>query len=801
MTEKDYKVELEFIAVGGNRHPSAADWAPGLLAFGAGNNIALWDPEDERQNGISCLLAGHTDIVNAVKICDVPNGRRYILSGGADKAIRIWSCNDAKPPSFEETCCINSHQGSINTISSLAEEDKALFVTGAADSTVKVWSLCEPGTHLQQSICLHPPFLPLTTATSVLSDRTVVLAVAGTSCLIQLYSRSADSGMFVLRATLSGHESWIRSLDFVVDKQDLLLASASQDKYIRLWRLQMDTEKSMHDQNRSADPTIFGIKRSLSNKAHLFNTESAKYSVTFEALLVGHEDWVYTTRWAPSQSREASPTLLSASADNSLAIWQVDIPSSVWVCNARIGEISAQKGSTTATGSIGGYWMGLWQPDAKSVVSLGRTGSWRKWCYDPNNSLWNQAIGISGHVREVRSLTWAPDGSYLLTTSSDQTTRMFAQWNREYHSSWHEFSRPQIHGYDLNCIESLEANCFLSGADEKLLRVFTKPNMVDKLLVNLSGVPSTVHDGLADTADMPVLGLSNKAIVSATDAGFPHGAVSDDTKNFHSSDLSVAPPTNFANAVHPPFEDDLARHTLWPELEKLYGHGYEISAVAASNDGSLVATACKASSIDHAVIRLYETKYWREVKPSLAAHSLTVTSLAFSKDDRFLLSVGRDRQLAVFEKNNENVKQYHMLTSNSKAHTRMILDCSWAPLSTGHVFATAGRDKNVKIWRLDGNIIDCLANISVGSAITAVAFNLRTSVDGSILMAFGTEDGGIKMSKIKNNNFKLIATKQIPRVFCPSAGVSSLRWRTVAVQDQLAVASEDSSLRILNLTC
>jgi hypothetical protein len=38
---------LQYISVGGNRHPAAADWTGnngGIVAFGAGNNIALWNP-------------------------------------------------------------------------------------------------------------------------------------------------------------------------------------------------------------------------------------------------------------------------------------------------------------------------------------------------------------------------------------------------------------------------------------------------------------------------------------------------------------------------------------------------------------------------------------------------------------------------------------------------------------------------------------------------------------------------------------------------------------------------------------
>ncbi len=93
-----------------------------------------------------------------------------------------------------------------------------------------------------------------------------------------------------------------------------------------------------------------------------------------------------------------------------------------------------------------------------------------------------------------------------------------------------------------------------------------------------------------------------------------------------------------------------------PETEKLYGHGYEISILTASHDGSIIATACKASSIDHAVIRLFETKTWHEIKPPLTAHSLTVTRLRFSADDKYLLSVEEiDNGLFSAEMRNERV--------------------------------------------------------------------------------------------------------------------------------------------------
>ena len=764
-------------------------------------------------------MTGHSDLVNVAKFFHTEKRkRRILLSGAADKTIRVW-CNDAQPSAqFREVKSINDHSHAINTIAVCPQ--RCLFVSGSADATLKIWKLTydsldygslanekqdEIIIELQQSIDLQPKFLPLAVAVAPLPGLdSTILAVAGTKSTIQIFV--SDGAIFKLSSTLAGHEGWIRSLDFIQEPTehggDILLASASQDKFVRLWRLHQGTELPTASAAVN-DPALGALGKSLSNKAHKFESRGVQYSLTFEALLLGHEDWIYSARWRP---KGGSLQLLTASADNSLAIWQPDPHSGLWICSTRLGEISAQKGATTATGSTGGFWTALWSPEGNSVVSLGRTGSWRLWRSTGHESDWIPRVSVSGHVKEVQDLAWSRDGSYLLSTSSDQTTRLFARWNRNSVSSWHEFSRPQIHGYDLNCIDMTNNAQFISGADEKLLRVFDEPRAVANLLETVCGIEVASGRHSIDAANIPVLGLSNKAIDIVDDNNPEPDLDGDADKQAYAGDAATVHKITL-DFDHPPLEDHLSRHLLWPETEKLYGHGYEISAVAASHDGSLVATACKASSVDHAVIRLYETKDWREIKPALTSHSLTVTSLAFSPDDRFLLSTGRDRKWTVFVRSSDKTTEYRQISSDPKGHSRMVLAGRWASLEFGHVFATAGRDKSVKFWSLDpanGFESVCKSTISAGSAVTALDFLPKPpSQDcGLFTFSYGTEEGKIIIHQI-SKDFNISEPVQVARQILPSKAINQLRWQPSSQQQDsargpslLAAASDDSSVRL-----
>ncbi|KAJ2902400.1 elongator protein 2 [Zalerion maritima] len=890
------KAQSEYISVGANRHTAVADWSEdGLLAFGADVNVALWKPTDSTSCGIQILLSGHKDVIKVVKF--IPKTRlddtcSYLITGADDKTLRVWRINTQ----ISTSECVQveeSHTAAINCISvtktsTELSEQEIIIATGGADATIRIWkfdnaSQSDSPLKPVQMIKTTPKFFPLCLSVSELGaarNGSYVLAAAGTRNTIHIYiGDTADSDLaFTSAATLSGHEGWIRSLDISPEPRssstsassppDLLLASASQDKYIRLWRIHAG--HALPPLSTGAESAFAGGARSPANKAHRINSSGAgEYSVTFEALLLGHEDWIYSARWHTNKSVSSNKLqLLSTSADNSLAIWEPDVDSGIWLSAARLGEISREKGATTATGSTGGFWTGLWSPDGTAVVTLGRTGGWRMWRRSPSTGAgpqdWKQFVAIGGHIKPVTGVTWEKNGRYLLSTSHDQTTRLHARWKgsegQEKDRGYHELARPQIHGYDLNCISTLSPTSFVSGADEKLMRVFKMPKGVADLLSRVSGISATTTtprgstieehpEDLPNAANMPVLGLSNKATDTDGTTSAPKDQPPNNTEATEPSPSALSP-------SYPPHEDILSRHSLFPETEKLYGHGYEISCLSANSSGTLIASACKATSLEHAVIRLFETEKWTEVTPPLKMHGLTCTRVRFSsggREDR-ILSVGRDRAWGVFEKQSKNKKavcgevegkaageapegaekeaeeekhRYELKYSNLKAHSRMINDCAWAP--SGNSFVTAGRDRTVKFWKLppaaslsssssSGPHLDSTSTaatitgktiVTESSPVTAVDFLPFTVGCGPwlkklVVLAVGTEVGRVSVHIGSEDGDGVFASGKecgidIDYRFNLPKAVHQLAWRpSYSGAPELAVAGEDGSLRIIS---
>lgn len=128
--------------------------------------------------------------------------------------------------------------------------------------------------------------------------------------------------------------------------------------------------------------------------------------------------------------------------------------------------------------------------DKDHIIGYTYNGAMYKWDYDAKDSNYKSAPIVHGHFNIVSDLDWDNSSSLLLTTSKDQTTRIFGHWkDKDY---WYEFNRPQIHGYDLNSISFVYnktndlINKIASGADEKIIRLFEPSFSLIKFVENLS---------------------------------------------------------------------------------------------------------------------------------------------------------------------------------------------------------------------------------------------------------------------------------------------------------------------------
>ncbi|KAK9463378.1 WD40-repeat-containing domain protein [Lipomyces oligophaga] len=844
-------ISVRHIAIGANRVPYVASASPddsGVVAFCADKYVALWAPEGEYR-GVQTLLNGHSAAVSAV--CFIGPG--LLASGSIDGELRIWK----RESQFGFSCISNlrTHSRSISALSETS--DHKFMFAGSADGRVSCWRVRsfvdEPVQSIDpvEVIQLSKGFFPLGLAAETVrpkgSSPVYILAVGATNPRIQVFlSAVTDNPKFTQIAILNGHEDWVHAVAFQHFKEPdgadvLYLASGSQDRYIRLWKI-LPVQKY----EASTDDTFLMLADPLfQNTMYKFDipgTQTSEYAIVFDALLIGHDDWIFSISWDPTPARMR---LLSASADSSLMIWAPDETSGIWVSQGRLGDLSI-KGASSATGSSGGFWSALWDPRAhpKWVATVGKSGSWRVWGLNREDERWIPKVAVSGHTRESTGLSWSPDGGYLLTTSLDQTTRLLAELKRPGKAvSWHEFARPQIHGYDMICVASLTPTVFVSAGDEKVVRVFEMSRSVATMLHDLCELDvATKHnmkvggvdDELPDAAAVPSLGLSNKAVrVSASAAGEEENILLDNDEDAEAKEDTAAwikavdSQTNGERAM--PFESDLQRHTLFPEIDKLYGHGFEISALALTHNGRVLATACKANTAAHGVIRLFDTKHWREIRPPLAeAHALTITSLEFSPDDRYLLSTGRDRKFFIWERSSkisdessESEMRYDLRYTSGKGHTRIIWDGSWAPegiqdRGSGYVFATASRDRTLRLWSQTDEQHMWRAAGQVQkyeTAVTAVRFRNHVEVNSAgmkwTLLALGFDNGRVVIDRIESESGggDLILTRvaELGRLLSPVSRITCLKWRPSGrrrlqeAQGELAIASEDSSVRIITI--
>lgn len=449
-----------------------------------------------------------------------------------------------------------------------------------------------------------------------------------------------------------------------------------------------------------------------------------------------------------------------------------------------------------------GFYGAKFHPDGRSIVGHGFQGSLHLWQRSGSDDrLWQSEVINGGHFKGVQDIAWEPKGEFLFSASLDQTTRIHATWIRDEKRSYHEIARPQVHGYDMQCLAVLSRYKFASAAEEKIVRTFQAPCSFVENFRTLVKVDDEEGDEILRTqqkgASIPTLGLSNKAVY-------------DDEVNRHEKNFKDEYPENYFEPMKmtaPPTEEYLTQNTLWPEMQKLYAHGYELFALAATPDGSILASSCKATTTEHAEIILWNTTTWK-ILQRLQSHKLTVTQMKFSSDGKRLLSVSRDRRWTMFENNSTggDVADFKIVASTGKAngvHDRLIWCCDWS--HDDKYFATGSRDGKVAIWTKSGTVEETslreyqlAATLELpSSSITALSFAKSGIGQDGYLLAIGLECGSITLSKFDGQSCAIIRTLDLSEAH--HLRVNKLEFRPGTGKFHLATCGDDHFVKIFEL--
>ncbi|CAK1552679.1 unnamed protein product [Leptosia nina] len=704
-------VKQVYTAAACNRTPEIVDWnKAGLMCFGACNAVVIYDTKIKGRDPLA-ILAHHGGRVNSVKWLTKPDGTcNELISASADKTAVIWTLVDDV---WKVTSVLKGHSDGITCVYGMYTGGNDLFVfTSSVDSTVKVWERSNDTVTLKQSINLNSGLCLTLHAQMLPVVNKPILFLGLDDNKIHVF---ALNGEYHRVDVLVGHEDWVRGLDSIIEDNNIMLASASQDTYIRIWRIERYVKESS---------PVTGIKV----EQKVFDAYDVIWSVKLEAVLAGHEGWVYGVQWdsfSEKDNKQPIQRLLSSSLDKTIIIWEPEA-NGAWVEKIRVGEVG---------GNGLGFYGSRFGPGA--FMGHGYNGSFHIWKLDKTLKTCESSLALSGHFSGVEDVQWEGRGRYLLSASMDQTARLHAPWKLGHGIvEWHEIARPQIHGYDMCSLAPIRAGVYASAAEEKVIRVFQAPNNFVTNFKNITSQELEMDDLGPEGASVPSLGLSNKAVFSGDDM----------------TDADVDKDGYFtAIELHePPTEETLMQNTLWPESHKLYGHGYEVFCVCASPDGTLLASSCKANTAQHAAVLIWDTKTWQQIH-KLVSHQLTVTQLAFSPDSQHLLSVSRDRRWTLF-KRDENSNKFEVAACTDKTngvHSRIIWCCAW--FSEGVGFGTGSRDGKVCLWsKTDSTSDTTLKNyallgkpLELEISVTAIAF----APEKIKIVAVGLETGCIQIFK------------------------------------------------------
>lgn len=227
---------------------------------------------------------------------------------------------------------------------------------------------------------------------------TRVAAPAVASATVPLPAKAAPLPA-VLRGVLPGHADWVQAVAFAPGSQRL--ASASNDRTIRIWDVRAQTPVALFKQEYAVNAVHFApdghtlAAAATDGAVHLWDLQTQGYA----GRMVATSYPLFSVAYAPDGRR-----LAAAGKDRSIHVWDLGD-----------GNHRTFEGHSDAVNAI------VFSPDSKRIISAGGDRSIRVWDSEDGHLI----ADLPGHKDPILTLAVSADGRWLASGDAGRTIRLW----------------------------------------------------------------------------------------------------------------------------------------------------------------------------------------------------------------------------------------------------------------------------------------------------------------------------------------------------------------------------------------